>query len=216
MIKWFLNLFVVCVFRRNCFEEEGEWNATCKINPLFCPGASTGMARTSRCRARTEGVGWSQAYLDCWVHWFHWNSGIKPLNPVKHQIHNFLIFPPLCLWTLTVDGLRVLYLLAIVYLNLRLLANSNNENNWYSFELVNSAKQNYWTQQSAALLIWMELANFWVNYYFLFPFFQAELRVFRCFIYYLISTLAYWLTSCIFMPPIFFLSLRKSKCHLKS
>lgn len=98
MINWVLiYLFIVWVFRRILFEEEGEWNATCKVDSLFCPGAPTGMARTIRCRARTEGVGWSQAYRDCWIHWFHWNSGIKPLNPVKHQIYKFLIFSPLCL-----------------------------------------------------------------------------------------------------------------------
>lgn len=70
-----LKLSGMWMFRRVFLEKAGLWNVIWKKNSLFSASTSSSLARASRSRARKEDLGWTKAYLNCGINWFHWNSG---------------------------------------------------------------------------------------------------------------------------------------------
>lgn len=42
---------------------------------FYATGSTTSMAWSGCCRAWPEVMGWPKAYLNCWINWFHRNTG---------------------------------------------------------------------------------------------------------------------------------------------
>ncbi|CAD6232376.1 unnamed protein product [Miscanthus lutarioriparius] len=66
--------------------KEGQTSYFTEKDMLFhATGSTTSMAWASCCRAWPEVMGWPKAYLDCWINWFHRNTGFKSSQHVAHN-----------------------------------------------------------------------------------------------------------------------------------
>lgn len=71
-----LSLCHLFLFRWDCFAKKGLQSTISEKSSLFSTAASSGLAWKSCSRGRSQYLGWPQAYLCSWLHWFYRNSGI--------------------------------------------------------------------------------------------------------------------------------------------